>query len=208
MFSGRGQPDCEQLIDRYRIACAARCATCWSTTCANASRRWTSPPCRTWPTCSASCFGPIWRPTTPASTRCSCPATSPRPGSSACSPARRSPRAGARSAGRGWTGAACSPPCGPSTSIWPSGPTTTRPAGGRGRCAVRSAPATLAQEGPLTPQVPHGCPHPRTAAGAADPGRLGGGRTSPHRRAARRRRADPARPVVHRRRGRPCAGRC
>ncbi|MGO9101627.1 MAG: hypothetical protein ACLP9Y_20095 [Mycobacterium sp.] len=63
---------------------AARCAMCWLTTCANASRRWTSPPCSTWPTCSASCFGPIWRRTTPASTHCSCPAMSPRRGSSAC----------------------------------------------------------------------------------------------------------------------------
>ena len=59
----------------------------------------------------------------------------------------------------------------------------------------------LPQEGPLPPQVPDGPTHPRTAAGAARPGRLGGGRTRPHRRAARRRRADPARRAVHRRRG-------
>ena len=45
VFGGRGQPTCEQLIDRYRIG-AARSATCWWTTCANARRRWTSPPCR------------------------------------------------------------------------------------------------------------------------------------------------------------------
>ena len=57
----------------------------------------------------------------------------------------------------------------------------------------------LPQEGPPAPQVPHGHPHPRTTAGAADPDRLGGGRTSPHRRAARGRRADPTRRGVHRR---------
>ena len=51
----------------------------------------------------------------------------------------------------------------------------------------------LAQEGPLTPQVPHGRAHPRTASGAAGAGLLGGGRTHPYRRAARRRRAGPAR---------------
>ena len=66
----------------------------------------------------------------------------------------------------------------------------------------------LPQEGPLTPQVPHGPPHPRTAAGAADPGRLGGGRTSPHRRAARRRRAAPSPASCSPPPGRPCAGRC
>ena len=69
VFSGRGQPSCEQLIDRYRHRAAGRCGTCWSTTCANGSPRWTSPPCSAAPTCSASCSGPTWRPTTPASTR-------------------------------------------------------------------------------------------------------------------------------------------
>ncbi len=44
----------------------------------------------------------------------------------------------------------------------------------------------LPQEGPLAAQVPHGPAHPRTPPGAAHPGRLGGGRTAPHRRAARR----------------------
>jgi hypothetical protein len=64
----------------------------------------------------------------------------------------------------------------------------------------------LPQEGPPAPQVPHGHPHPRTTAGAADPGRLGSGRTSPHRPVARRRGADPTRRVVHRRRNDPAPG--
>ena len=81
---------------------------------------------------------------------------------------------------------------GPSTSTSPSGPTTTRPDGDRGRCAARSAPAT-----PPTRRTAHSRKsrmdhtHPRTAAGAAGAGLLGGGRTRPHRRAARRRRAGP-----------------
>ena len=60
---------------------SARCATCSSTTCANVSRRWTSPRCNASPTCWANCSGPIWRPTTPVSTRFNCPAMSPRRGS-------------------------------------------------------------------------------------------------------------------------------
>ena len=40
----------------------------------------------------------------------------------------------------------------------------------------------LPQEGPLPAQVPDGPAHPRTAAGAARAGRLGRGRTGPHRR--------------------------
>ena len=81
MFSGRGQPSCEALIDRYRIACRPvrdvlvdylreRQPSVDFSSLQNA-----------WPTCWANCSGPIWRPTTPASTRCSCPAMSPRRGS-------------------------------------------------------------------------------------------------------------------------------
>ena len=33
------------------------------------ARRWTTPPCSSWPTCSASCSGATWRPTIPASAR-------------------------------------------------------------------------------------------------------------------------------------------
>ena len=81
-----------------------------------------------------------------------------------------------------------------------------RPLGAVGGAVSGQRQRRLPQEGPPAPQVPHGHPHPRTAAGAADPGRLGGGRTSPHRRAARRRRADPTRRVVHRRRDDPAPG--
>ena len=73
------------------------------------------------------------------------------------------------------------------------------------RCPVSASDASH-KKARAAPQVPHGHPHPRTAAGAADPGRLGGGRTSPHRRAARRRRADPTRRGVHRRRDDPAPG--
>ena len=48
----------------------------------NASRRWTSPRCSASPTCSASCSGPTWRRTIPASTRSSSPARWPPRGSS------------------------------------------------------------------------------------------------------------------------------
>ncbi len=72
-----------------------------------------------------------------------------------------------------------------------------------GQCQRR-----LPQEGPLTPQVPDGRPHPRTASGAADPGLLGRGRTWPHRRTARRRRTRPPRAAVHRRRGDTAPARC
>ena len=64
----------------------------------------------------------------------------------------------------------------------------------------------LPQEGPLTAQIPDGPTDPGTAAGAADPGLLGGRRTHPHRRAARRRRAVPPGAAVHRRRGDPAPG--
>ena len=58
-------------------------------------------------------------------------------------------------------------------------------------CPVSAATSPTRRTAP--PQVPDGPPHPRTTAGAADAGRLGGRRTRPHRRAARRRRADPTR---------------
>ena len=64
----------------------------------------------------------------------------------------------------------------------------------------------LPQQSPPAPQVAHGHPRPRTTAGAADPDRLGGGPTSPHRRAARCGRTDPTRRGVHRRRHAPAPG--
>lgn len=52
-------------------------------------------------------------------------------------------RAGKRPS-RGQTPAAAWPRSGPSTSTWPSGQPTTRPAGGRGPCRARSAPPSCA----------------------------------------------------------------
>ena len=209
MFFGRGQPSCEQLIDRYRIACRPVRDVLVDYLRERQPAVDFSIPADTWPTCSASCFGPIWRPTTPASTRCSCPATSPRPGSSACSPAPEDHHGdgGPGQTGRGWTGAACSPRYGPSTSIWPSGPTTTRPAGGRGRCAARSAPAT-----PPTRRTAHTASPGWTTAPAN--GCRCCRRWSPGWTAERARTAEllaaaeqhPARRAVHRRRGDPAPG--
>ncbi len=68
------------------------------------------------------------------------------------------------------------------------------------RCPV-SASDVSHKKDRLHAQVPDGPTHPGTAAGAAGAGLLGGRRTRPHRRAARRRRAHPARRAVHRRRG-------
>ena len=81
MFSGRGRPTCEQLIDRYKIACRP-VRDVLVDYLRERQPSVDSPGCRASPTCSGSCSGPIWRPTIPASAPSSCPATWPRRGSS------------------------------------------------------------------------------------------------------------------------------
>jgi hypothetical protein len=196
MFSGRGQPTCEQLIDRYRIACgpvrdvlvnylrerqlAGDFSTLQRLACLLGKLFWADLEA----------------------------ATSPRRGSSACSPARRPPSTTARSAGLGWTGAACSPRYGPSTSTWPSGPTTTPPAGGRGRCGVRSAPATPPTRRPACTASPAWTPAPANDCRCCPPWSPGWrpNEPAPPSCSPAPSRPDPARcsPPPER----PCAGRC
>jgi hypothetical protein len=81
MFSGRGQPSCEQLIDRYRIACRpVRDVLVDYLRERQPSVDFSS--LQRFAYLSASCSGPTWRLTTPASAPSSCPARSPRRGSS------------------------------------------------------------------------------------------------------------------------------
>ena len=65
---------------------AGRCATCWSTTCANAHRRWTTAACARWPPTWATCSGTTSNATIPASTACTYRPRSPPRGSSGCAP--------------------------------------------------------------------------------------------------------------------------
>ena len=84
VFSGRGQLSCEQLIDRYGIACRPVRDVLVDylrerqPTLDHATLQQPGLPA------SAGCSGGTWNATTPASTRCTCPARSPRPGSSGC----------------------------------------------------------------------------------------------------------------------------
>lgn len=108
MFSGRGQPSCQQLIDRYRIACRPvrdvlvdylrerQPAVDFSTLQRLAYLL-------------GKLFWADLEAHHPGIDSLQLPGDVARRGSSACSPARRPPRTTARSAGRGWTGAACSP---------------------------------------------------------------------------------------------------
>jgi len=82
-----------------------------------------------------------------------------------------------------------------------------RPLGAVGGAVSGQRQRRLPQEGPPAPQVPHGHPHPPPTAGAAHPGRLGGGRTpAPPSCSPPPSRPDPAScsPLP----GQPCAGRC
>ncbi len=160
MFSGRGQPSCEQLIDRYRIACrpvrdvlvdylrerqpAVDFSTLQRLAYLLGKLFWADLEAHHPGIDSLQLprdVAAAWKQrvlTRPQATK------RPRPASP----------------GRGWTGAACSPRCGPSTSTWPSGPTTTPPAGGRGRCAARSAPATPPTRRPAHTASPAWTPAP------------------------------------------------
>ena len=206
MFFGRGQPSCEALIDRYRIACRPvrdvlvdylrerQPAVDFSIPAepglparqAVLGRSGGAPPRH-----RLAAAAPRRR------RRLEAARAHPLEGHHGRGPGQRAAAERAQRAHRG-------------TGLLPrSGRVGRRrpgPLGAVGGAVSGQRQRRLPQEGPRTPQVPHGHPHPRTAAGAADPGRLGGGRTSPHRRAARRRRADPARRVVHRRRDDPAPG--
>jgi hypothetical protein len=145
MFSGRGQPTCEQLIDRYRITCRP----VRDVLVDYLRERQPSVDFSTlqrfayllgklfWADLEAHHPGidslklphdvaAAWKQRVMTRTRAT---TSPA--------GERVRLTGARLAG-----AACSQPCVPSISTSPSGPTTTLPGGVRGRCAARSAPAT------------------------------------------------------------------
>jgi len=162
-----GQLSCEQLIDRYAIDCRPVRATCWWTICANAGPPSTTPACTDCPTHWAGCSGVTWSCTTRASSRCTCPPRSPPGGSSGsrsrragrCRPAGCSPTSQCRASTLPITWSQCAR----STSIWPSGPPATRPAGARGRCRARSATAT----GPSSPGRGHGASRGWTSAPAS-----------------------------------------
>ena len=70
-----GQRTIEELVDRRPVwGMPVPSGTCSSTTCGNASPRWTTPPSPNWPAIWSGClFGPISNSTIPGSTRCSCP---------------------------------------------------------------------------------------------------------------------------------------
>ena len=145
VFTGRGQPSCEQLIDRYRIRCAAvrdvlidylrerQPAVDFSTLQQLAyllgKLFWADleahhPGIDTLHLPRDVAAG--WKQRVMTRTKTTTTTTA-APEPRCC---------------RGGTVAACSPRSARSTSTWPSGPTTTRPGGRRGRCAARSPPAT------------------------------------------------------------------
>ena len=219
MFSGRGQPSCEQLIDRYRIACRpVRDVLVDYLRERQPSVDFSTPAAPGLParqTVLGRSGGP------PPRHRLAAAAPRRRRGVEAAGATR--PKAtkdqgqvSVAAAGRAQRAHRCA-------GLLPRpgrvGRRRPRPMGAVGGPLPGQRQRRLPQEGPPAAQVPHGHPHPRTIAGAADPGRLGGGRTSPHRRAARRRRTDPARRIVHLRRDdpapvgaedpdhRPCLGR-
>lgn len=81
MFSGRGQPSCEQLIDRYQIACRP----VRDVLVDYLRERQPSVDFSTLQRLAyllGNCSGPTWRPTSQASTPSNCPARWPRHGSS------------------------------------------------------------------------------------------------------------------------------
>jgi hypothetical protein len=205
MFSGRGQPSCEQLIDRYRIACrpvrdvlvdylrerqpAVDFSTLQRLAYLLGKLFWADLEAHHPGIDSLQLprdVAAAWK-----------QRAHPPAGHQAPRPAHR---AAAGRAQRAHRGAGLLPRPGR------VGRRRSRPLGAVGGPVSGQRQRRLPQEGPPAPQVPHGHPHPRTAAGAADAGLLGGGRTHPHRRAARRRRAHPARRGVHRRRHDPAPG--
>ena len=183
----------------------ARSATCWWTTCANARQRWTSPPCSTTPTCSASCSGPTSKPTTPGISSLKLPRdvaaawkqrvmtrTMTRPGPDGEPVTTTAPRRDGRSvltAVRAfyldiaeWAD--------DDPARW--GPHAVR-------CPVTASEASHKKDRSPA-QVPDGPADPGTAAGPARPGRLGRGRAGRRRAAAAGRRQRRSRRAVHRRR--------
>ena len=161
MFSGRGQPTCEQLIDRYQIACRPVRDVLVdylrerqpSVDFSSLQRFAYLLGKLFWADLQAHHPGidslklprevaAAWKQRVMTRTRAT---TSPT--------GEQVQLTAARLDGRSvWTGAACCRRCGPSISTSPSGPMTTRPGGDRGRCAARSTPAT--------------CPTRRTGPGA------------------------------------------
>jgi hypothetical protein len=162
MFSGRGQPTCEQLIDRYQIACRPVRDVLVdylrerqpSVDFSSLQRFAYLLGKLFWADLQAHHPGidslklprevaAAWKQRVMTRTRAT---TSPT--------GEQVQLTAARLDGRSvWTGAACCRRCGPSISTSPSGPMTTRPGGDRGRCAARSTPAT--------------CPTRRTGPGAS-----------------------------------------
>ena len=115
----KGQLSCEQLIDRYAIACGPirdllvdylreRQPGVDTQRCTNSPTRW------------ADCSGATWRSITPASARCVCPPRSRPPGNSGSTPRSAGSRTAtgnpARKRCRGSTRPITWSRCGPSTS--------------------------------------------------------------------------------------------
>ena len=164
----------EELIDRYRCS-AVRSATCWWTICVNASRRWTTPAWKASPARWGRGSGGTWRSTIPASTACACPTRSPPPGNNGCAPNRRR---SARQTGEKVTVDVprlnyreCLIPVRAfylDLAQW----AVDDP----GRWAQWAVPCPIKErrgqpaKAQAAPQIPHGCPHPRTAARSADAG--------------------------------------
>ena len=197
MFSGRGQPSCEQLIDRYRIACrpGARRARRLpaGTSAVDGLLLAATPRLPAGQTVLGRSGGP------PPRYRLAATVPRGRRGVEATGdvpdPHHHHTRPGTghddlAAIGRAQRAHRCA-------SVLPRhrrvGRRRPRPMGPLRGALPGQRQRRLAQEGPLTPQVPHGRAHPRTAAGAAGAGGLGGSRTHPYRRAARRRRTRPAR---------------
>ena len=209
MFSGRGQPTCEQLIDRYRIACRP----VRDVLVDYLRERQPSVDFSSLQRFAYLLGKPVLgRPGGPPS-RHRLPQAAPRRG-------RRMEAAGddphphdrlsrrrvtTRLTSTRLDGRTCCPRCVPFISTSPSGLTTTRPGGARGRCAARSAPAKSPAR-----RTGHGASHGWTSAPANgsrycpswSPRRR---RTGPHRRDARRSRTHRPRRAVHRGRARRCA---
>ena len=206
VFFGRGQPDCEQLIDRYRIACRSvrdvlvdylreRQPAVDFSTLQNLAYLLGK---LFWADLEAHHPGidSLQLPRDVAAawkqrvlTRPKIPRAGP------------GQRAAAGRAQRAHRGAGLLPRSGRVGRRRPG------PLGAVGGALSGQRQRRLAQEGPLTPQVPHGCPHPRTDAGAADLVAWVAAeraRTAELLAAAEQTRLASCSPPP----GRPCAGRC
>ena len=203
MFSGRGQPSCEQLIDRYRIACRPVRDVLVdylrerqpSVDFSSLQRFAYLLGKLFWADLQAHHPGidslklprevaAAWKQRVMTRTRAT------------TSPAGEQVQADRAAAGRAQraVGGACL-----LSRPRRVGRRRPGPVGTVGGALPGQRQRRVPQEGPVPAQVPHGPTHPGTAAGAASAGVLGRDRAGPHRRAARRRRTHPARCTVHHR---------